>query len=182
MSDLVNSSPITCRRNGEPTRTRVTEVAEIIEATGIDAITNDGQRVALHFATRRGIITVRAPLKSFIEKARAPLDSNNRPFSLRAPNREIYSADAKQVPITKGAPSDSCKPPGSNRYGRQGLPTQLVSQLRRAYFDHARGLESKAVAQELGLHAATVAKYFAHFAVDLAAAEAPIPKPNGKLL
>lgn len=181
MSDTSNSSPITCRRGGVPTRTRVTEVSQVIVATRLIAVCVAGNIVAQHFATPNGIVVVRSSLQSFLDHAQQPLDSNHRPFRKEVQSLEVVEADAKQVPITKGAPRSDGRSDRTHFYGTAGLPPQLVSQLRRAFFDHGRELDARAVSAELGLHEKTVKKYFKQFAAE-AAASAPVTKPNGKLL
>ena len=176
MSPIVNSSPFAA------TRTRVTEVAQVIETTGIEAVMKADERVAIHFATRNGIVIVRCSLRDFNAKCRAPLDHNNRPFTPKKDSLEVAEADAAAVPITKGGPTDEGKSARIHFYGAAGLPPKLITQLRRAFFDAGRELEPKTVAYELGLNFKTVKKYFKKFAQERVEKTEPITKPNGKIL
>lgn len=164
MSEPFQSSPITCARQAAPRR--VTDVAEVIEATGIDAVTNDGQRVALRFATRRGIVVVQAPLKPFIEKARAPLDSNCRPFTFRSPDRKQLEADAQQIPVTKGGPDRVKLRVGPHRYGRGGFGADKIAALRHAWAEvriNGEPYRPSRIADFVGCSTPTVRAYFERF-------------------
>jgi len=144
---------------------RVTDVAEIVDAIGIESVCTDGTRVALRFSTRRGIIVVQCSLKVFIEKARAPLDSNNQPFALRKPTTAQLEADAQQVPITKGHP-DSIKPEWvPHRLGKNGLSVEQVKIIRAAWLAAKGGefVKYTAVAAIANCSVKTVSEYFSRF-------------------
>lgn len=175
MSTASNSSPIAARR------VRVTEVAQVIETTGIEAVMKADERVAIHLATRNGIVIVRCSLRDFNAKCRAPLDHNNRPFTSKKDSLQVAEADAAAT-AAKGGLVYDLHSLSNNNYGAAGLPPQLITQLRHAFFDAGRELSVKTVAYELGIHPKTVRKYFKKFAEERAAQTAPITKPNGKLL
>lgn len=159
---------------------RVTDVAELIDATGIDSVTTDGRLVAIRFATRNGLVIVKAPLKAFNDTARAPLDSNNRPFMLARDIQAQLEEDAREITVTKSGP-DAKVFPKRNGAGNF-LPKPVLDRLREIFALRQVGKDKRsytAIAREVGCSNTSVGLYFHRWEKET---RPPLRKPNGKLL
>lgn len=174
-----------------PTRSSVkpcvTRTIRVVDAVGIESVCTAGALVSIRFATRDGIVQVRAPLRAFVEKCRGPLDSNNRPFELGPSAIKQLEDDADRVPVTLGGPKNDRNSPARFTRGKLGLSREIVSVLREAYdaWRH-RGVDERFVdiAARAGCSTASVSTYFRTWrSLDAQHPNRePVAKPSGKLL
>lgn len=135
----------------------ITRQLPVISALSVESVCTDGRSVAINFSTMGGIQPVRVPLSSFVEHCRAPLDSNNRPFTTSVARREVLVADAEQVPITKGVSRGRRKgtlTPDQQRIIRQAWSESRIAGVAVSYSD---------VAALARCSAPTVRDYFIRF-------------------
>lgn len=161
----------------------VTRTLEPITAIGIEAVCTADHRVSIRFTTPDGILPVYVPLRAFVEKCRAPFDSNHRPFEAQKPSIAQLEEDAETITATKGGPD--AKPVIRQMKGRgNGLADSIIERLQEIYEARKRGEDKRSytlVAQECRCSNTSVGLYFNRWA-RAEAGRAPITKPSGKLL
>lgn len=158
-----------------------------IEALGIESVCCAGGKVAIRFATAKGIQPVYVPLLAFNRSCRAALDSNNRPFAVEKKIMADLEADAAKVPVTKFGPRDGDHAAYPNRRGKNGRATHIVARMRAIWEAKRAGKDARvynAIGAEVGCTGNCVGEYFRRwdYEAELAKRSEPIRKPSGKLL